>query len=319
VEVELPICYSRIPSSVRTARGRPISPTAYRPPPASPRRVGFGPSFYLWPQPALSIDSQNPAARAGPSQRAAAPTSPFPPSCPKLRCRAMDRSKTDSGWPTRLWLPLLLVALPAAAYSNALVGPFVLDDLPSIRDNLSLRAWPTALVTPLTSTTHGRPFLNLSFALNYHLSGDSVGSYHLVNLTIHILAGLVLFGVLRRTLRPFAGTAAATVAFFGARCSGRAAPSGHRGCHLCRAASGVPHGLFYLGTLYCFIRYVDPGDGASPARAPRRWAMLCIVSCGLGMATKEVMVSAPLVFCCMIAPLSRAAFGNHSGATGACC
>jgi len=206
----------------------------------------------------------------------------------------MDRSKTDSGWPTRLWLPLLLVALPAAAYSNALVGPFVLDDLPSIRDNLSLRAWPTALVTPLTSTTHGRPFLNLSFALNYHLSGDSVGSYHLVNLTIHILAGLVLFGVLRRTLRPFAGTAAATVAFFGALLWALHPLDTAAVTYVVQRAESLM-GLFYLGTLYCFIRYVDPGDGASPARAPRRWAMLCIVSCGLGMATKEVMVSAPLV------------------------
>jgi len=40
--------------------------------------------------------------------------------------------------------------------------------------------------------------LNLSLALNYALSGTAVGSYHAVNLLIHLLAGLTLWGILRR-------------------------------------------------------------------------------------------------------------------------
>jgi hypothetical protein len=46
-------------------------------------------------------------------------------------------------------------------------------------------------------------------------------------------------------------------------------------------------GLFYLLTLYCFIR------GA--AEEGSRWYIPCVGACLLGMATKEVMVSAPLV------------------------
>src|ERR1019366_9738482 len=47
-------------------------------------------------------------------------------------------------------------------------------------------------------------------------------------------------------------------------------------------------GLLYLMTLYCFIRGVQ-----SPR--PGAWHVLSVSACLLGMATKEVMVTAPLV------------------------
>jgi tetratricopeptide (TPR) repeat protein len=58
-------------------------------------------------------------------------------------------------------------------------------------------------------------------------------------------------------------------------------------------------GTFYLLTLYCFVRYAgrDPGARAAlPGRNAGRggWAVLAVLACLLGMATKEVMVSAPL-------------------------
>ncbi len=45
-----------------------------------------------------------------------------------------------------------------------------------------------------------RPVVDLTFALNYSLGGMDVGGYHLLNLAIHLLAALTLFGVVRRTL-----------------------------------------------------------------------------------------------------------------------
>ena len=50
-------------------------------------------------------------------------------------------------------------------------------------------------------------------------------------------------------------------------------------------------GLFYLLTLYGFVRYAEAGSSIPPAK----WARCSIVACGLGMATKEVMVSAPVM------------------------
>ena len=45
-----------------------------------------------------------------------------------------------------------------------------------------------------------RPVTNYSFGLNYAVGAESSWGYHLVNLVVHVLAGLTLFGLLRRTL-----------------------------------------------------------------------------------------------------------------------
>ena len=46
-----------------------------------------------------------------------------------------------------------------------------------------------------------RPAATLSFALDYALGGlRNTLPYHLTNLAIHLLAGLALFGIVRRTL-----------------------------------------------------------------------------------------------------------------------
>ena len=42
--------------------------------------------------------------------------------------------------------------------------------------------------------------MNLSFALDYAVGGLNTLPYHVTNLAIHVLAGLALFGVVRRTL-----------------------------------------------------------------------------------------------------------------------
>ena len=47
---------------------------------------------------------------------------------------------------------------------------------------------------------HPRPFVVLSFVANYAAGGMRPWHFHLVNVTIHILAGLTLFGIVRRTL-----------------------------------------------------------------------------------------------------------------------
>ena len=53
-------------------------------------------------------------------------------------------------------------------------------------------------------------------------------------------------------------------------------------------------GLFYLLTLYCFIRAnekPETGDLRPEGKSSPGWLVLSVVSCLLGMATKENMVS----------------------------
>ena len=192
--------------------------------------------------------------------------------------------------------PILLIALTAlAAYHNTFSVPPVLDDVDGIVQNQTIRdlsAWREVLRPPLNTTPSGRPVLNLSLAINYAISGTEVWSYHILNLLIHIAAGLALFGCVRRTLqlpslRTRFGTDATLIALGAALLWTLHPLQTESVTYLIQRAESLM-GLFYLLTVYCYLRSVD-----SPT--PRRWQLLAVVVCALGMATKEVMATAPLL------------------------
>lgn len=100
-------------------------------------------------------------------------------------------------------IPVVVVAAGLLAYCNSFTGPFTFDDESSIRGNPTIRhLWPIwqVLSPSAVATVGGRPVLNFSLALNYAFGGMSVQGYHALNLAIHILAALTLFGIVRRTL-----------------------------------------------------------------------------------------------------------------------
>ena len=116
----------------------------------------------------------------------------------------------------------VIVLAAWAAYANSFSAPFVFDDPMSIEQNPTIRhldRLTDVLSPPATATgAAGRPVVNLSLALNYTLGGLDVRGYHVVNTLIHALAGLVLFGIVRRTLlrprwRESFGAAALPLAF----------------------------------------------------------------------------------------------------------
>lgn len=91
----------------------------------------------------------------------------------------------------------LLAALGAAVYSNTLSAPFVFDDVPQIQLNESIQIRGLGLGELWTAFSQGpvqgRPLAYLTFALNYYAGGDDVLGYHLVNIAIHLLAGLAAY------------------------------------------------------------------------------------------------------------------------------
>ena len=192
---------------------------------------------------------------------------------------------------------LLAVAILAAGLT-AFRGAFVFDDLPAIVENPTIRdlGRPRLILFPAAhagETVAGRPFLNLTFALNYAVSGAAPWSYHAVNLLIHTLAALALFGIVRRTLLRFPPRPARhgvdpswfafTVALLWALHPLQTAAV----TYVAQRAESLM-GLCFLLTLYCFIRGLD-------APHPRRWQVATILACILGMGSKEVMVAAPLL------------------------
>src|SRR5687768_4187806 len=97
----------------------------------------------------------------------------------------------------------VLCVATACAYSNSLGGPFIFDDVQAVANNPHIRKpWPIwrAARAPDGTTLSRRPVTTYTFALNHAVSGANVTGYHVTNLLIHIVAGLALFGVVRRTL-----------------------------------------------------------------------------------------------------------------------
>ena len=209
---------------------------------------------------------------------------------------------------------IVLAAL--AAYHNSFSGPFVFDDPASITENPTIRPpWsiPALLSPPVDATVGGRPLANLSLAINYAMGDTDVWGYHAVNLVIHMLAGLTLFGVVRRTLaRPL--PADATLLAFTVALLWTVHPLQTEAVTYTVQRTEALMGLCYLLTLYGFIRgveyqehhYATGGEGSGrdladhpaggvPARSHRRWFAFSITACLLGMASKEVMVSAPVI------------------------
>jgi tetratricopeptide (TPR) repeat protein len=194
-------------------------------------------------------------------------------------------------------MPVVLATLCAAAYANTLHAPFVFDDFFSVVNNHSIRQlWPPwNALSPSHAggtTVEGRPVLNFTFAVNYALGGLTPWGYHVVNLAIHILAGLTAFGVVRRTLlqpalRERFGATATELALVTAILWTLHPLQTESVTYVSQRAESLM-GLFYLLTLYGFIR------GTESPRAGL-WFTLSFVACLLGMATKEVMVSAPLM------------------------
>jgi tetratricopeptide (TPR) repeat protein len=193
--------------------------------------------------------------------------------------------------------PWLVIGAGFLVYCNSLVCPFVYDDFGSILQNPTIRRlWP--IWQPLSPphrggiTVEGRPIVNVSLALNYAISGYQPWSYHGLNILLHVLSALALMGIVRRTLlqpvlRPRFHAAADRVALAVAVLWVVHPLTTESVTYVVQRAESLM-GLFYFLTLYAFIR------GAESPRA-RLWFVGSVTTCALGMASKEVMASAPVV------------------------
>ncbi|MEI6589268.1 MAG: tetratricopeptide repeat protein [Verrucomicrobiota bacterium] len=191
----------------------------------------------------------------------------------------------------------LIVCAGLAAYWGSFNSPFVLDDTTSITANPTIRhLWPITdiLSTPkINVTVQSRPILNLSLAINYSLSQYNVWSYHVLNLSIHLLSALCLFGIIRRTLfnnqgALFIESVASSLALSIALLWVVHPLNTEAVSYIIQRAESLT-ALFLFISLYSSIRYFED------TLKSKRWLFAAFFSCLLGMATKEVMAVAPVL------------------------
>jgi len=92
----------------------------------------------------------------------------------------------------------LLVAV-ALTYGHTLDVPFYLDDYSSIRENRLVYHWEG--FAALREYAPMRVLTYASFALNHRWGGFDPTGYHVVNIVIHLLAGIAVLGFTRGVLR----------------------------------------------------------------------------------------------------------------------
>ena len=197
--------------------------------------------------------------------------------------------------PGGAWLAALVLLLAGyLAFENGFEGVFVFDDEEAILTNPHVQALPSvieAMGAPRMTTLETRPLPSLSLALNYSLGEFEPRGYHVFNLGVHLLATLLLFGLVRRVLR-----LESLRERFGRRADGLAfAVALLWSLHPLQTESVTytvqrvesMMGLAYLATLYFSLRYFTTRRRGFFAAA---W-----LACLAGMASKEVMVTAPVV------------------------
>ena len=210
------------------------------------------------------------------------------------------RSFASNRWQVDLVAAALLAGVVWMLYGRSLDAPFICDDTQSIVENESIRQlWPlwgdTDQPGPLRPAqdlpTCGRPLVNFSLALNHYFGGLQPYGYHLLNIAVHLLNVLLLAALVRRTLRLpyFAGRfdEAAGMLAFAAALLWAVHPLATEAVAYTTQRTELLVGFFYLATLYASLRYWQT--------AARGWLVLAWLACWAGMASKEVMVSAPLM------------------------
>ncbi len=188
--------------------------------------------------------------------------------------------------PRQAWVgAALLGAVCLAVYANSFGGVFLYDDLIQIVGNQRIRSFGWQL-------WGARPLVDLTLALNYRMGGLETWGYHAVNVVVHLLAALTLFGLLRRTLRLERYRAT-----MGRHADGLALAVAllwmvhplqtESVTYLIQRAEAMA-GLFYLLVLYCMVR-------AEGSPRPAWWLTGAVAACAAGLCAKPVLVTAPIV------------------------
>jgi tetratricopeptide (TPR) repeat protein len=202
----------------------------------------------------------------------------------------MAELNSPQRWQT---LPLVLALLCGfAAYCNSFRGPFIFDDIDAIQNNPGINRNLQNSGQSFPTTLSGRPVLSFTFAADEAIGGMHVEIYHATNLLIHLACGALLFGIICRNLlnQNFWGDRFETSAPW---LAGAIAAiwlvhplNTQAVTYIVQRAESLA-ALFYLAVIYFLIRDAE--------KLSLGWKLSAILSCALGMATKESMATTPLV------------------------
>ncbi len=197
-------------------------------------------------------------------------------------------------------------------YFNSLFNGFVWDDEFLVRDNPYIRSivkavnyafsrdiFPKELFITQPSLTAGsnyyRPIQVISYAVDYKLWGVFAFGYHLTNLVLHIINGLLVYLVIS-LLQPVSLISFITALFFVVH------PIHIEAVTYISGRADLLAGFFILSAFYFFIRYRRVGVGIKQTTSEinkSNWLFELAAFCFfLAMLCKEYAIILPILFLC---------------------
>jgi tetratricopeptide (TPR) repeat protein len=180
------------------------------------------------------------------------------------------------------------------AYSNSFDCSFHFDDVPTIEENIAIRNLSD--VQAWWGFYPSRPIGYLSFVLNYHFHELKVWGYHLVNLAIHVVNGILVWWLVMLTMatpvmrdQPISRHKGA-MALFTALLFVSHPLATQSVTYIVQRLSSLA-ALFYLLSLALYVKArLGKGDNNRRVFFYYAGAVLCAV---LGMLTKEIVFTLP--------------------------
>lgn len=190
---------------------------------------------------------------------------------------------------------MCIILFGFAVYSNTFQVPFVFDDFNVIVDNRRLDNLSTFLGSGLLLSSRWLP--HATFAINRSMGGMNVFGFHAVNLTIHLVAGVVVYWLARFTLTTFGGTASRRYAFVPVLASLAFVLHPLQTQSVTYIVQRITSlsSLLYLSTILLYAKAVT-GDGTKTGLTRPRNMFLYgvgLFSCLLAMSSKEISFTLP--------------------------
>jgi len=190
---------------------------------------------------------------------------------------------------------VLIILLCVIAYSNTFSVPFQFDDPYSITSQPQVR---TGSFMELLALPRGVGFV--TFALNYGAHGADVTGYHIVNLIVHVLNALLVYGLVVLSFRTqllqrsFLRHRSGAIALFSALLFAVHPVQTQAVTYIVQRFASLAT-LFYLMSITAYIKSRLSDLENRPKAIVLGWYAAAFVSSVLAMKTKEIAFTLPAV------------------------
>jgi tetratricopeptide (TPR) repeat protein len=188
----------------------------------------------------------------------------------------------------RPWVCAAAIAFAAiVAFGRSAWCGWIWDDPEHVTGNVVLRSaagFGDIWLRP-ESLPQWYPLVHSTFWVEHHLYGDQAAGYHVLNVLLHALNGILLWRVLARVGLPGAWIAGLLFAVHPVHAESVAWVSERK---------NVLSGAFYLGSLLAWLRFAGLAEGAPESRRGRTWVLAFLLFVA-ALLSKSVTATLPAV------------------------